>query len=146
MPVRPVWGRSSVADARRALLALACSMSVLASGCTDSYGEFPADKNYTSVDADGSYTPVSGTTIRLEFADDRISAEAGCNRLFGTVDTSLGTLTVDSLGATRMGCPAELMEQDRWLSEFLSSKPKWSREDDTMTLDNGRDRIVFTES
>lgn len=66
--------------------------------------------------------------------------------MFGTVDTSLGTLTVDSLGATRMGCPAELMEQDRWLSEFLSSKPKWSREDDTMTLDNGRDRIVFTES
>lgn len=146
MPVRPAWGRSSVADARRALVALALGVSAVASGCADSYGEFPADKIYTSIDASDSYAPVDGTTIRLEFADDRISAEAGCNRLFGTVDTSQGRITTDSLGSTRMGCPQALMDQDAWLSAFLTSTPRWSRNDGTMTLDNGSERIVFAES
>ena len=145
MPVRPVWGRFSVADARRALAALAFGASVVASGCADSYGEFPAGKTYSSVDAPDSYTPVAGTTVGLEFVDDRISAEAGCNRLFGTVDTSQGRITIDSLGSTRMACPAALMEQDRWLSAFLTSTPEWSRDDGTMTLDNGSERIVFEE-
>lgn len=134
-----------MADARRALVALALGASAVASGCTDSYGEFPAGKTYSSVEAPDSYTPVEGTTVRLEFVDDRISAEAGCNRLFGTVDTSQGRITIDSLGSTRMACPEALMEQDRWLSEFLTSTPRWSRDDGTMTLDNGNGRIVFAE-
>ncbi|MDI6629244.1 MAG: META domain-containing protein [Rhodococcus sp. (in: high G+C Gram-positive bacteria)] len=134
-----------MADARRALVALALGASAVASGCTDSYGEFPAGKTYSSVEAPDSYTPVAGTTVRLEFVDDRISAEAGCNRLFGTVDTSQGRITIDSLGSTRMACPEALMEQDRWLSEFLTSTPRWSRDDGTMTLDNGSGRIVFAE-
>lgn len=118
----------------------------MASACADTYGEFPADKTYSSIDAPGSYVPVDGTTIRLEFSDDRISAEAGCNRLFGTVDTSQGRITTDSLGSTRMGCPGALMDQDAWLSDFLTSTPRWSRNDGTMTLDNGSERIVFAES
>lgn len=134
-----------MADARRALVALALGASAVASGCTDSYGEFPAGKTYSSVEAPDSYTPVAGTTVRLEFVDDRISAEAGCNRLFGTVDTSQGRITIDSLGSTRMACPEALMEQDRWLSAFLTSTPRWSRDDGTMTLDNGSGRIVFAE-
>lgn len=145
MPVRPVWGRFSVADARRALAALVFGASVVVCGCADSYGEFPAGKTYSSVDAPDSYMPVPGTTVVLEFVDDRISAEAGCNRLFGTVDTSQGRITIDSLGSTRMACPEALMEQDRWLSEFLTSTPRWSRDDGTMTLDNGSERIVFAE-
>ncbi|MDV8076274.1 META domain-containing protein [Rhodococcus sp. IEGM 1370] len=134
-----------MADARRALVALALGASAVASGCTDSYGEFPAGKTYSSVEAPDSYTPVAGTTVRLEFVDDRISAEAGCNRLFGTVDTSQGRITIDSLGSTRMACPEALMEQDRWLSAFLTSTPRWSRDDGTMALDNGNGRIVFAE-
>ena len=146
MPVPPAWGRFSVADAGRALVALAFGASVIAGGCTQSYGEFPADKTYTSIDAPDSYTPVEGTTVRLEFADNRISAEAGCNRLFGTVDTSQGRITVESLGSTRVACPQALLDQDGWLSAFLTSKPQWSRKDGTMTLDNGSERIVFAES
>jgi heat shock protein HslJ len=134
-----------VADARRAFLALALVASAVASGCADSYGEFPAGKTYSSIEAPDSYTPVAGTTVRLEFVDDRISAEAGCNRLFGTVDTSQGRITVDSLGSTRMACPEALMEQDMWLSAFLTSTPLWSRDNGTMTLDNGSQRIVFAE-
>ncbi|WP_415976818.1 META domain-containing protein [Rhodococcus sp. 077-4] len=135
-----------MADARRALVALAFGASVLACGCADSYGEFPADKTYSSIDAPDSFAPVDGTVIRLEFVDDRISAEAGCNRLFGTVDTSQGRISIDSLGSTRMGCPQALMDQEQWLSAFLTSMPSWSRDDGTMTLDNGRERIVFAES
>ncbi|MFI8565023.1 META domain-containing protein [Rhodococcus sp. NPDC078407] len=134
-----------MADAGRALVALAFGASMFACGCADSYGEFPADKTYSSVAAPDSYVPVDGTTIRLEFADDRVSAEAGCNRLFGTADTSQGRITVDSLGSTRMACPEALMEQDAWLSSFLTSTPRWSRNDGTMTLDNGSERIVFAE-
>ncbi|WP_256991041.1 META domain-containing protein [Rhodococcus sp. 06-235-1A] len=135
-----------MADARRALVALAFGASMVACACADSYGEFPADKTYSSVDAPDSYTPVGGTTVRLEFVDDRISAEAGCNRLFGTVDTSQGRITVDSLGSTRMACPEALMEQDRWLTAFLTSAPRWSRNDGTMVLDNGSERVVFAET
>ncbi|MDV8024120.1 META domain-containing protein [Rhodococcus sp. IEGM 1330] len=134
-----------MADARRALVALAFGATVVASGCADSYGEFPAGKTYSSVDSPDSYTPVAGTTVRLEFVDDRISAEAGCNRLFGTVDTSQGRIIIDSLGSTRMACPEALMEQDRWLSAFLTSTPQWSRDNGTMTLDSGSQRIVFAE-
>ncbi|MGV8871447.1 MAG: META domain-containing protein [Rhodococcus sp. (in: high G+C Gram-positive bacteria)] len=135
-----------MADASRGLVALAVGASVLAGGCADSYGEFPAGKTYSSIDAPDSYTAVDGTTIRLEFSDNRVSAEAGCNRLFGTVDTSQGRINIESLGSTRRACPQALMDQDGWLSAFLTSMPRWSRENGTMTLDNGRDRIVFAES
>ncbi|CCQ16219.1 putative uncharacterized protein [Rhodococcus sp. AW25M09] len=135
-----------MADTGRALVAVAFGAIVLAGGCGESYGEFPAGKTYTSIDAPDSYTPVDGTTIRLEFVDTRISAEAGCNRLFGTVDTSQGRITIESLGSTRVACPQALMDQDGWLSAFLTSNPRWSREGGTMTLDNGNDRVVFSES
>lgn len=146
MPARQDWGRSSVADTRRAMLSLAGCAAVLACSCAASYGEFPADKTYSSVDDSGSYTPLDGTSITLEFADTRIAVEAGCNRLFGTVDTSGGVLTIDALASTRLACPQHLMEQDRWLSDFLTSRPQWSRHDGIMTLDNGSERIAFTEA
>ena len=74
---------------------------------------------------DGSApVPVQGT-VRLEFSTDgRVAAETGCNGVRGPASVEDSVLVTGPLMSTRMACEPALMEQERWVTEMLSSHPR----------------------
>ncbi len=128
------------------LLATAALLAVTLAGCGDEdpttmanddpTGLSAKDLNgraFASVRVDGRQL-VNGTQVRINFADDEVRANAGCNHLFGTMALSGDTLTASNVGGTEMGCPDGLNDQDVWLSEFLSAGPAVVLDGDTLTL------------
>lgn len=90
---------------------------------------------------------VDDTVIRLSFADGALSANAGCNTLFGGYTlTGEGVLQVPAMATTEMACEMDLMAQDRWLTDVLSLEPRLTLDGDTLTVDGvGGATIVFTD-
>ncbi len=112
-------------------------------------GTWPQGRTFlsTSVSEDGADKPlVEGTRIELSFGDDhRVSANAGCNILAGTGSIDEGRLAVGSLSMTEMGCSGGRMEQDAWVADFLTSKPRLAIAGDELTLTGDRITIVLTD-
>lgn len=89
----------------------------------------------TAVTEDGAAKPLaSETPISIAFTDASLSAQAGCNTLAGPAAITDGVLEVGELASTRMACDQALMEQDQWLSTFLTSKPHATYEQGVLTL------------
>ncbi|MBX6749916.1 MAG: META domain-containing protein [Micromonosporaceae bacterium] len=119
-------------------------MLLVATACATPQGpgapgdEWPAGRDFlaTSVTENGaSKTIVEGTQVRVSFeAGGRISAYAGCNHMSGTGRIDSGTLVVTDLATTEMGCPGELMEQDAWVADLLTSRPTVRLAGDELTL------------
>lgn len=94
---------------------------------------------------DSPYPLVKGSQIRLTFDDDTIGASAGCNSMGGDASWSSGTLVVDSLAGTEMGCDKDLMDQDAWLADLLTSEPTVLLADDTLTLTSGGTVVILSD-
>jgi heat shock protein HslJ len=77
---------------------------------------------------------VADSTIELAFTTDSLSARAGCNSMNGGYSITDGALEVGAMASTMMACSDDLMAQDTWLSEFLSSAPAIALDGDTLTL------------
>lgn len=78
------------------------------------------------------------TELSLEFTDDgRLIARAGCNMMQGDVDTGDGTLTVDGLSMTEIGCDQARHDQDEFVAGVLSANPKWELNDGRFTVRSG---------
>jgi heat shock protein HslJ len=92
----------------------------------------------------GTYTMAPGSTISLTFADGRVSVRGGCNNMSGSYTVNGDVLTVGTLASTMMACDQALMDQDTWLSAFLSSSPTWTYQDGVLTLTNGTDTLVMS--
>ena len=90
---------------------------------------------FTSVAVTGA-TLVDGTQVVLTFdGTGRVSAIAGCNTLSGSYAVEDEQLVVgEELAMTRMACSPELMDQDTWLAELLTSNPTIVVDGDTLTL------------
>ena len=80
---------------------------------------------------------VAGTRIRLDFRAKDASFHAGCNHMGGDYRLDGGRLVFDAVGGTAMACDADLMAQDQWLGEFLSSNPTLTLAGDELTLASG---------
>ncbi|MET8154614.1 META domain-containing protein [Actinoplanes sp. NPDC049668] len=89
----------------------------------------------------GSRQLVEGTSVRLGFKPDTVTAEAGCNHLSGRAAVDGDRLVVTDVGGTMMACSAELMEQDTWLTDFLQQRPTWQLDGDTLVLSAGTTRL-----
>lgn len=88
---------------------------------------------------------VDGSTVRLSFAEGRLSARAGCNSLFGGATWAGGVLEAPILASTMMACAPELMDQDTWLVTLLSSSPPISLDGSTLTIGGPDAAIVLVE-
>ena len=114
-----------------ALVALGvAAASVLAPAGGDSAnGSVPVDDlgqlagTWVVVNDGSAPAPVVGP-VRLEVQGDRLLAETGCNALRGRVSVEDSVLVTGPLVSTRMACEPALMEQERWLGEMLSSRPR----------------------
>ena len=85
-----------------------------------------------------------GSTLTLSFTSDGISARADCNTMFGSANLDGGKITMTTpLGMTMMACEQPLMDQDQWISDFLSSGPSWALDGSMLTLTSGEDILVL---
>jgi heat shock protein HslJ len=102
-------------------------------------------REFLSDSVDG-YDLVDGTVIRLSFDDGGLSANAGCNTLFGGYTVTEGALQAPMLGTTEMACENDLMAQDRWLTDILALEPRVELDGDTLTLRGaGGATLVFVD-
>jgi heat shock protein HslJ len=91
-------------------------------------------KSFTSTEVRG-HDLVEGSTITLTFEDGRVSAQGGCNTINGEATWEGDTLEVaEPMASTMMACDQPLMDQDQWLSTFLTSSPALEVDGDTLTL------------
>jgi heat shock protein HslJ len=113
-----------------ALVALGALAATLAGGDDTANGSVPVESldqltgSWLAVN-DASAPAVVIGTVRLEFsADGRVTAQTGCNGVRGQVSVQDSTLVAGPLMSTRMACEPALMEQERWVTEMLSSHPR----------------------
>jgi heat shock protein HslJ len=104
-----------------------------------------AGNAFTSTSSTG-YQFVPGTRLELGFPDvGTLDADAGCNSFFGDYRIEGGTLVVGELGATLIGCPPELQQQDEWLSAFLDAGPAVTLDGNTLTLTGVGTTVVLQD-
>jgi heat shock protein HslJ len=86
----------------------------------------------------------SEAPITITFTEDGISANAGCNTLFGSVSISDNTLIVNqAIASSMMMCEEALMNQDEWLTSVLTGSPQVFVNDDGLTLQTPDTTITF---
>jgi heat shock protein HslJ len=114
----------------------------IAGGCaggtkvTPGDGILPSSGEFVSAPS-SSFDLVAGTQVRLGLSGGNLSASAGCNTLGARYRIDQGTLEIDDLMATAMGCAEELMDQDDRLAEMLSGRPLVTASPDGFTLTAG---------
>ena len=125
------------------------AVAVLALGaCSSGGGDTPPDlagRAFISSGVEG-HTLVPDSSIRMAFEADTVSVQAGCNTLFGGATWDDGKLTItDQLASTMMACSDELMAQDTWLSEYLTSGPELALDGETLVVTGDDATITLVE-
>ena len=117
-------------------------------GSTDSEGTPSAEdlsgRGFVSSDVTG-YDLVDGSEITMNFLDDSVSVNAGCNTMSGGYEITDGTFVAGQFAMTMMACDGPLMDQDTWLSEFLASSPTIALDGSTLTLTGEESTITLGE-
>jgi heat shock protein HslJ len=86
----------------------------------------------------------SDAPITITFTEDGISANAGCNTLFGAVSITNNTLIVNqALASSMMMCEEALMDQHQWLTKVLTGSPQVFVKDDGLTLQTPDNTITI---
>ena len=120
-------------------------VGLLLAGCGGGGADL-AGSTYTSTEVRG-HDLVEGSEVTLTFADGRISANAGCNTMNGAATWDGETLEVEGpLASTMMACEEPLMEQDTWVSDFLTSSPDLSVDGDELTLGDAGTGMTLTRA
>lgn len=138
-------------SARMSALLLAPALLVLgACGSDDSSGS----DDVTAADLDGreflsteveGHQLVDGSEVRLAFDDVTVSANAGCNTMNGGYTIDGDTLEVEAMAMTQMACDEALMDQDAFVSGFLTSGPTIVLDGDELVLTSGEETITFLD-
>ena len=136
----------------RRLLALAAVTATLVAGCgsqqaaDDGGSDRIGDGTYvaTTATVDGADHPiVPGSQIVLTVDGGRISLNSGCNQMSGDATWSDGSLSLDALAMTEMGCAEPLMAQDAWLSTVFSGTLVVDGDAAGFTLSKGGTEVSF---
>lgn len=85
---------------------------------------------------------VPGSQIEMRFEKDSLSVSAGCNTLFGGASIDEDELVVPALASSQKACDNALMQQDSWLSDFLSSRPTIEVLEQDLWLSHGQDTVI----
>ena len=80
--------------------------------------------------------PIPGTAFTLQFTEDGIQGNAGCNHFFGSYQLSGEQISFSDMGMTEMACldPEGLMEQEQYLLEFLGDCESYKLQEGSLIL------------
>jgi len=93
-----------------------------------------ADTQWVAEDIDGQrITDRVESTLSID-ANGRASGTGGCNRYFGDVTHTEGTISFGPLGSTRMACPAAVMDQEQRFFAALEASRSYRQDDLTGLL------------
>lgn len=87
---------------------------------------------------------VSGTRIRLAFADGTININGGCNTMGGAYRIDGDRIVTDQMSMTEMACDPPRMQQDDWLATYLSGAT-FTLDGDTLILLNDDVRLTLLD-
>jgi heat shock protein HslJ len=97
--------------------------------------------------AGGGHRLVPGSRVTIAFEAGRLSANAGCNTLSGGWSVADGRLRTDGeLAQTQIACDEALMDQDDWLSAFLSGAPRVALDGERLTLSGDSATLELIEA
>ncbi|GGC52711.1 META domain-containing protein [Hoyosella rhizosphaerae] len=98
-------------------------------------------RTFLSTGVDGVPIP-GGGPLRIEFNEDgTLSANAGCNTVFGGVRFEHGRIITGELASTLIGCPPETAGADEWVNSMFVDEPEWTIDGNELVLRTG-DRTV----
>jgi heat shock protein HslJ len=115
-------------------LSISLPLLALLAGCTTTSADTAAPSlagsewQFTAIDG---APPVGEAT--LAFQAERLSANAGCNRMNGAWRSEDGKLVAGPLAATKMFCEGK-MEQESAVGDLLGGSPELTVSGDRMTL------------
>ena len=89
-----------------------------------------AGSGWRIVEVDGAKAADVGT---LQFAGDKLTGQAACNRFFATFAERSGKLTIGPIGATRRFCQGK-MELERATLTALAKAWTYARDGDRLVL------------
>jgi heat shock protein HslJ len=126
---------------RRVLTTSILLCSLLAAGCGSSGGgDDPGDPSSASVDG----RTFVGDDLRIEFADGRLGADAGCNLVGADYRIEQGRLVTGALSMTEMACPGR-DHRDQWLVNLLTAEPEVRLEGGQLTLRTDTETVVLLD-
>ena len=77
---------------------------------------------------------VDDTTISMSLTDGVMRIQSGCNLQTAPARVERGALVVKSPSSTYVQCDAAVMEQEAWLTQFLTSNPSIAMQDGELML------------
>jgi putative lipoprotein len=87
--------------------------------------------------------PVLARTPALTFEVGSLSGTGGCNRIFGSYQSSGASLAVSGMGATRMACePAIMSQESAFLAALDSVRAYRIEESRLLLLDDGGEVVL----
>lgn len=123
-------------------LAVALAICWVAGGSSVSHAASLAGSEW-SPSSQASNTSEKQQFIQFQ-SEGRVSGFAGCNRFFGSYESSGDSLSFGVLGATKMMCPPEAMDREQTLFENLSRVATFQRDQQRLTLID-KDGITILE-
>ena len=75
----------------------------------------------------------SGMFVLFE-VDGSIKGNGGCNKFFGSLQTTDGELSVGELGASRMACPTEIMDREMAFMKALQDTAQFEMGENSLRL------------
>lgn len=110
----------------------------------------PDQGNYILVSINGKKTGQgksgAGTpSMYLNPDEKKISGFGGCNRFFGSLETTNDSLVTGPLAATKMGCP-EGDSENTYLEALSGKALAWFQRRNRLILKNNNHTLVFRRS
>jgi heat shock protein HslJ len=96
--------------------------------------------------ADAVSSVLAGTTITAVFgADGSLSGSAGCNRYFASYNVTGTSLSISSVGSTKMACGAPgVMQQESTYLSLLSQVKTFTIKGDRLSLADVKDSTILS--
>ena len=74
--------------------------------------------------------------------DGSIKGHGGCNKFFGSLQTTDGELSVGELGATRMACPSQIMDREMAFMKALQDTTQFEIGENSLQLVGAGDVLL----